>query len=271
MSFFFFFSWEDTWQQWLLQRFVCWLVISILLASVTVSAKQSSHRVRLFNLKLFTMPLVIAPGPGVVYNWPHESWKCSSLGPHLPVGFEEGAGLPTPSHINHLQQMGWRGDVPLLHIHDSKTLCWIYALWSRQWEKWCCCFHGKGIINAWIRLTNCTADNLLKEIFIVVSQAGSVGTDRAKLWYVWDVSQLCSFTVAVTICFTVRMRAYGVINRESDAMNDKIYISLCTHTLSSMLTGCYFRKDVVLNKDYFCIHYFFTRFFFSACLVHLLN
>lgn len=174
------------------QRFVCRLVLSILLASVTVSAKQSGHRVRLLKLKLFTKQLVIAPGPRVVYDWCHKSWRCSSLGRHLPVGCEGGAAPPRSlSHINHLQQMGQRGDNPLLHIHDSKTLCLIYALWSCQWEKLHHCFHEKGIINAWIRLTNCTADNLLKEIFKVVSQAGSIGNNRAECG-IYEMSHNCA-------------------------------------------------------------------------------
>lgn len=156
------------------QRFVCRLVLSILLASVIVSAKQSGHRVRLFKLKLFTKQLVVAPGPRVVYDWRRKSW-CSPPLSVILTTFNRWDSVATTHRSTYM----------------TAKHCLIYALWSCQWEKLHRCFNGKGIINAWIRLTNCTADNLLKEIFKVVSQAVSVGTSRAECG-IYEMSHNCA-------------------------------------------------------------------------------
>lgn len=122
------FSREDTWQRSsLLQR----LFVDTFRRSgspVFMSERsRAATECHCFKLKLFTEWLVIVLRPGVVYSWHDESWECPSPDQHLPVGCEGGAALSVrpflPSHINHLQQMGECGHIPLLHIHDSKTLC----------------------------------------------------------------------------------------------------------------------------------------------------
>lgn len=145
---------------------VSWLVLSTLLAGVTVLAKQSSDRVELLEVKWVTKRWHTAPGggpqPTLFLTGPTpSSWLWGKCRPPHPRSY-----LPTST-----DGMGWQH--PAAPHTWQQTLCLIYAFWSCWWEKLHCCFHGKGIINTGIRLTNCKADNLLKEIFHSVDMNGA--------------------------------------------------------------------------------------------------
>ncbi len=177
--------------------------------------------------------------PGGLYDRRHENWKCSSLDRHLPVGCEGGAalwGLFPPPHLSLLilttfNRWDSMATSHCCNIHDSKTLCLIYAFWSCRQEKLHRSFHGKGIINAWIRLTNYTVDHLLKEIFKVASRAGSAGTNGAKK------SVRCLTIVLIHSGCHYLLHSYDEIIwcnklRVHDAINNNIYIS---HNSSSLV------------------------------------
>ncbi len=107
----------------------------------------------------------------------------------------------------------------------------FYDFWSCHQEKLHPCFHGRGIIDAQIRLTNYTVLMMFWEKYS--ESFCGVETNRATKseWDLWDVSQLSSFTVTVTVGFTVTMRAYGVRNWcMMQSVTAFTYLTLDTHT-----------------------------------------
>lgn len=81
---------------------------------------------------------------------------------HLPVGCE---GSDGPTHTDRFQQMGRRGDISPLCTRDGIHRVYFTLSEAVGEITDTATFPPTGIINAEIRLADCTGDNLLEEIF----------------------------------------------------------------------------------------------------------
>lgn len=76
--------------------------------------------------------------------------------------------------------------------------------------------------------TNCTSSNVFKEIFEVLLQAGSIGTDRAKC-AIYEMSHNRAYSQWLSLSASQLGLQHMVQQTETDAMNGSIYILYCEH------------------------------------------